>query len=316
MKILVTGADGFVGGWLVRRLLHEGHAVTGGIRMGGLPPALLTPDERLTVQWVEFDLLSQESVSAVVQDRFDGVVHLAAVASGHDARNDPGYAWSVNAAGTARLFEALGRRVAQGEIDPVALMVSTGEVYGHGRGRPHLETDPLVPASPYAASKVGAEVAALEVHRRTGLKVVVARPFPHTGPGQSEKYVVPALARRLRAAKRAAAPAIKAGNLEPVRDFLDVRDVAAAYAALLARGEPGVAYNVASGVGRALQAVVESLAELLGIQVIVERDQSLARPNDLRELVGNATRLRTRTGWAPHISFDQTLKDLFDAQAD
>ena len=315
MKVLVTGADGFVGAWVVRELLRHGHHVVGGIRIGGTPPRELAEGERLRVQWVDFDLLSADSVNALAKLGPDGIIHLAAVASGADARRDPGYAWTVNAAGTARLAEAFGALGAEGRSAPRLLVVSTGEVYGQA-DRPLLETDPVMPCSPYAASKVGAEIAAWEVSRRTGLPVIVARAFPHTGPGQSDKYVVPALALRLPTAKRIGAPAINTGNLEPIRDFLDVRDVAAAYRLLLERGTPGETYNVASGVGMSLGDVVERLVTAIGHRVILEPDPGLSRPNDLKFLVGNSSKLARDTGWAPTVSFDQTLEDLLDAQAD
>jgi GDP-4-dehydro-6-deoxy-D-mannose reductase len=316
MRVLVTGADGFVGVWLVRELLAHGHQVIGGIRLGLAPPARLTPAERLRVEWMGFDLLSPEAVSALIERPLDAVIHLAAVASGADARQDPGYAWTVNAAGTARLCEMLANRARDQGTQPVVLVASTGEVYGQGAGRPLREDDPLVPCSPYAASKLGAEIAALEVGRRSGLRVVVARAFPHTGPGQSDKYVVPALAARLATAKRIGAPVIKTGNLEPVRDFLDVRDVVVAYRLLLTSGRAGVTYNVASGEGRRLRDVAQRLADLMGVRVVLEADPELARPNDLRHLVGDASRLRGDTGWTPGYSFDRTLRDLLDAQAE
>jgi GDP-4-dehydro-6-deoxy-D-mannose reductase len=316
MTVLVTGADGFVGTWVVRQLLAAGRHVVGAVRLGGGPSPLLTEAERVRVQWIGFDLLSADSVDALTELRADAVIHLAAVASGADARRDPGHAWTVNAAGTARLAEALAEVRAEGRNDPLLLVASTGEVYGQGVGRPHREDDPTRPCSPYAASKLGAEIAAVEAADRTGLRVIVARAFPHTGPGQSDAYVVPALASRLLMAKRIGAPVIKTGNLDPVRDILDVRDVAGAYLALLDRGRPGATYNVASGTGRSLKSVVEQLAALIDVRVIVEQDAALLRSNDLRHLVGDASTLRRDTGWSPAISFEQTLRDVIDAQAD
>jgi GDP-4-dehydro-6-deoxy-D-mannose reductase len=315
MRVLVTGADGFVGAWMARELLRHGHHVIGGIRIGGSPPRELAEGERLRVQWVDFDLLSSDSVNALARVPCDGVVHLAAVASGADARRDPGYAWTVNAAGTARLAEAFGRIEAEGGRAPRLLLVSTGEVY-RPADRPLEESDPVQPSSPYAASKVGAEVAAWEVSRRTGLPVLVARAFPHTGPGQSDKYVVPALALRIRTAKRIGAPVVNTGNLEPVRDFLDVRDVAVAYRLLLERGSPGQTYNVASGAGISLGEVADRLMRAIGHRVILEQDPALSRPNDLTSLVGSPAKLTRETAWRPTVSFDQTLEDLLDAQAD
>ncbi|MGE0555834.1 MAG: GDP-mannose 4,6-dehydratase [Gemmatimonadales bacterium] len=316
MRVLVTGADGFVGRWLVADLVEHGHHVTGGIRVGGGPPRDLPKAICNRVDWTEFDLLSSESVERIAKTKgLQAVVHLAAVASGVDARQDPGYAWAVNAAGTVRLLEDLAR-AHPGPTAPRVVLVSTGEVYGSGPDRPLREDDSTAPASPYAASKLGAEIGGFEVGRRTGLPVLVARAFPHTGPGQSQKYVLPALASRLQTARRIAAPVIKTGNLSPVRDYLDARDVASAYRALIERGTVGEVYNVASGTGRQLEAVVRQMAEMLELRVILEPDQALLRPNDLLHLVGDATRLRRDTGWAPSIPFEQTLKDLLDAQAD
>jgi len=315
MRVLVTGADGFVGGWLVRDLLGAGHQVVGAVRLGGGPAPLLSERERVRVRWIDFDLLAPASVTALGGIAVDAVVHLAAVASGTDARQDPGHAWTVNAAGTARLCEELGQtREAEG-AKPTVILASTGEVYGEGLGRPSLENDPVRPRSPYAASKHGAEIAALEVADRTGLKVIVARAFPHTGPGQSDKYVVPVLAQRLRTAKRIGAPVIKTGNLTPIRDLLDVRDVARAYRLLAERGRPGETYNIARGVGVPLSDVVDRLAALLDHRVIVEPDPNLLRSNDLQYLVGDPSRIRGEMGWDPTIAVDQTLKDVLDAQA-
>jgi GDP-4-dehydro-6-deoxy-D-mannose reductase len=189
-------------------------------------------------------------------------------------------------------------------------------VYGAGRGaRARTERDPLLPVSPYAASKVGAEVAAFETRRRTGLPVVVARPFPHTGPGQAEAFVAPAFAGRLREARASGAASVRTGSLQPVRDFSDVRDVAAAYLLLLQRGEPGEAYNVASGTGTPLHELFTTLAGLVGTAAVPEVDPALVRTADVPHLVGDATKLRERTGWVPRVPLLQTLRDLVDAQA-
>lgn len=315
MTVLVTGADGFVGRWVVRTLLTAGHQVVGAVQPG--PPADdgLTDAERNAVLWIPLELGDLRSVRQAASRPFDVVIHLAAVASGGDALQDPGVAWSVNAAGTARLLGELGRRHRAGETDPLVLAVSTAEVYGAG-SRPHLETDPVAPRSPYAASKAGAELAAMETGERTGLRVIVTRAFPHTGPGQDERFVAPAFARRLRGARLAGARVVKVGNLEPVRDFLDVRDVAAAYVALAERGRPGEVYNVASGTGLSLQELFDRLAAIVGVNAIPEPDPAFMRPADIPYLVGDSAKLRATTGWTPSIPLEQTLRDLVHAQAD
>ncbi|MGQ0702107.1 MAG: GDP-mannose 4,6-dehydratase [Gemmatimonadales bacterium] len=315
MRVLVTGGDGFVGGWLARRLLRDGHAVVATCRPGSKPSPVLTPAESERIEWREMELQSRPSVDAAVQGHWDAVFHLAAMASGSEARNDPGLAWEINAAGTARLAEVLGTW-RTGGADPLLLLASTGEVYGMGEGRPRHETDLPRPCSPYAASKLGAEVAVLEVACRTGLRAIIARAFPHTGPKQDIRFVAPALAGRLTVAKRVGAPVVKTGNLDVVRDFLDVRDVAAAYVALVLQGTPGEVYNVASGTGHAVGELLARMQQLVGWSVTAEPDARLLRRSDIRHLVGDPTKLRAATGWTPQISLDQTLRDLLDAQAD
>ncbi|HEX2646453.1 MAG TPA: GDP-mannose 4,6-dehydratase [Candidatus Dormibacteraeota bacterium] len=322
MKVLVTGADGFVGRWLVRRLLEDGHTVYGAVRPGQSPPPVppaadLTAAEHAAVRWLPLELGEAESVRRAVDLPYDAVIHLAAVASGSDALRDPGYAWTVNAAGTARIVHVLGEARRAERADPVVLVISTSEVYGRApEARPRRETDPVLPCSPYAASKLGAEVAALEAWRRTGLKILIARAFAHTGPGQDTRFVVPAFAERLRVAKRVHAPVVKVGNLEPVREFLHVRDVVDAYVRLVERGEPGETYNVASGEGVSLHAVFDRLLRLMGVHVIPETDPEFVREGDILHLVGDARKLRATTGWAPRYALDETLRDVLNAQAD
>ena len=144
------------------------------------------------------------------------------------------------------------------------------------------------------------------------------RPFPHTGPGQDQRFALPAFAQRLKVAKQSGARVIKVGNLDPVRDLLDVRDVARAYVALLERGAegPGAIYNVASGRGWSMRELLQQLAAVIGVNVVPEADPALMRPVDLPYLVGNAGKLARWTRWEPRIPLETTLTDLVHAQAD
>ncbi len=313
MKVLVTGADGFVGRHLVRRLLRDGHAVGATVRPGA-PPVPEWRGEEVTQMPLE--LADGCSVRAAMEYAADAVVHLAAVASNREAWSDPGQAWVVNAAGTARLAEELARRKQDGGGDATLLVVSSGEVYGSGGPSPRRETDQPQPLSPYAASKLGAEVAALEVWRRAGLRVIVARPFTHTGPGQPPRFVLPGFVQRLRAARAEGRSEVPTGNLEPVRDLLDVRDVVEAYLALLARGRAGEVYNVSRGEGHSVGELFRWLAELVGVAAEPRPDPELSRTHDLLHLVGDSAKLRQATGWAPVISTGAVLRGLLDAQAD
>jgi GDP-4-dehydro-6-deoxy-D-mannose reductase len=267
------------------------------------------------VQVKLLELTDSSSVEAAVTEPIDAIVHLAAIATTGEARRDPGGAWVVNAAGTARLVAAAARLRDSGSADPLLLMVSSAEVYGKGRPTPRRESDPVCPQSPYGASKAGAELAVMEAWRRTGLRVVIARPFPHTGVGQLPHYVVPAFVERLRAAKAIGATQVPTGNLDPVRDLLDVRDVAEAYVGLLAHGAPGETYNIARGEGVTLRQLFQRIAGLIGVRAEPVPDPSLVRTADIPHLVGDSAKLRKATGWSPTVSLEQTLQEMVDAEA-
>jgi GDP-4-dehydro-6-deoxy-D-mannose reductase len=295
VKVLVTGADGFVGRHLVARLVETGHEVGAACRPGGEPlERWLGESWRGAVQVVPLELTDAASVRAGVSAPYQAVVHLA---------------------GTARVLEALSALRLAGTADPVVLVVSTAEVYGAGHRKPREEHDPVAPRSPYAASKAGGELAALEVWRRTGLRVVIARPFPHTGAGQPAHYVAPAFAQRLRAAKRAGEVRVPTGNLDPVRELLHVRDVVEAYLGLLANGAAGEVYNIAGGQGVSLRTVFQLLAQIIGVDAEPVPDPALVRGSDIDHLVGDGSKLRHATGWSPTFTLEQTLRDLVDAQA-
>lgn len=314
MRVAVTGANGFVGGWLVRHLLADGHEVLGLTGGDGTVPGL-PAGVQSAVTWHRVVLEEPDSVRLALTAGVDAVVHLAGMASVMDSLRDPAGAWRVNALGTVALLEAVGAMRAKTGVDARVLVVSSAEVYGRG-DHPRRESDPVAPVSPYAASKAAAELAALEVWRRTGLSVMVTRPFPHTGVGQSERAVVPALCRRVRAARRQGRASILAGNLAPVRDLLDVRDVVAAYAMLLRQGEAGRTYNVARGVGTPLAEVLHRIGHLLGHAVTATVDPALLRPVDIPVLVGDPSAIMAATGWAPRRSLDDTLQWMLDAETD
>ncbi len=312
-RLLVTGADGFVGRHLVRVALAEGWHVVAAIVPGGADPSAWLPTEALArVDTVHADLRDPGAVAHLARTDCDAIAHLAAIASGAEARRDPAVAAAVNRDGTEAFAAALARRAKV----PRFLFVSTAEVYGGGHEEPIDESVPRAPLSPYAESKAAAEVALLARWEATGFPVVIARPFPHSGPGQDTRFVLPAFAERLRDAKRSGATRIPVGNLDVVRDFVDVRDVVAAYLRLLTVGEAGQCYNVATGHGQRLRDCLATLARMVGVSAIPVQDAALVRPADIPTLIGDPTRLAMATGWVPRISFDRTLQDLVDAQAD
>jgi GDP-4-dehydro-6-deoxy-D-mannose reductase len=314
MRLLVTGADGFVGRYLVREARAEGHQVVAAVISSSRVPEEWGPGNGLPpVEVVQADFREEAEVRRLAAVPCDAVVHLAAIASGAASRVDPQGAMLINAIATVWLVSEL----AEAAHRPRFLFVSTAEVYGPGHSGPISEAAPMNPTSPYAASKAAAEPAIedLSGHGKD-LPFIIARPFPHSGAGQSTAFVLPALAARLRAAKQSGEQAVRTGNLAAVRDFLDVRDVVRAYLLLLEKGVPGEVYNVASGVGRRLTDCFTELARLTGITAHPVEDAALLRPGDIPVLIGDATKLRDTTGWSPQIPFERTLQDLVDAQAD
>ncbi|MEO6578790.1 MAG: NAD-dependent epimerase/dehydratase family protein [Candidatus Limnocylindria bacterium] len=301
MKVLVTGATGFVGGWLVPELERAGHEVT---------PAPRSSD---------LDLADLPAVREFVHDvRPDVIAHLAAVASSQHADRDLGRAVRTNIGGTVAMVEALRAL----EPSPGILVVSSAEVYAaHAANGEKLDEQSAIgPRHPYGLLKLAQESIALEAAHRHGLAVVVARPFNHVGPGQPPIAAVPSFAAGIAAVLRGDAERLSVGNLDVERDITDVRDVVVAYRLLLEQlgaGEPvqnPSVYNVASGVGVSLRWIVDELMRLAGGSVPTAVDPERVRTHDPPRIIGDATLLRGATGWRPQYEPTTTLGDVLAAQ--
>jgi GDP-4-dehydro-6-deoxy-D-mannose reductase len=282
--ILVTGAQGFVGGHLLQEL---------GAR--ALP--------------VDVDVTDRRAVArAVAASEPSAVVHLAAISSVGASWADAGETWRVNAVGTVNVLEAVRREAADTRI----LVTSTGEVYGHAEQVPTLEDAPIAPLSPYAASKAAAELAC-EQARRAGVDVVVSRAFQHEGPGRDERFAIGSWAAQIARAEEAGGGAVRVGDLSVKRDITDVRDVCHAYALLLDPSVPSETYNVATGRAVELRDVLEKLVGLAKCSIEIETDLERIRPSELQVISGDSSRLQAATGWRPRIPLEQTLADTLEA---
>jgi GDP-4-dehydro-6-deoxy-D-mannose reductase len=315
VRALVTGAAGFAGQWLCRELLHSGWEVWGTRLDDALPPGALDSGTGDAVRWWEGDLRAPTAAHDAIEAATpDAIFHLAGIAHVPSANADPAGTLEVNVILAARLLAHVRARRAAGTLDPVVVMVGSGEQYGrHALAEMPLDEGAAQqPMGVYAASKAAQEVIALEAHRTGGVRVIAVRPFNHTGPGQSPNFVVPALVRRA-VALRGTSKSLVMGNTDTIRDFSHVEDVVRGYVALAELGTAGEAYNIASGVGTEMAALARRILALAGVDAKLQMDPALVRPADVPALVGSAARLRAATGWTPRHSLDSILEELIRA---
>lgn len=319
-KALVTGAAGFVGQWLCRALLRQGWTVTG-TTLGVAPPTgILSSAELAAVTWRGIDLrpgVDRRTLGGLLErERPDAVFHLAAIAFVPAAGEDPMRALDTNVSSAVRLVEAMRMLRAAGVLDPSLLVVGSAEQYGrHEPGAPLSEAAEQLPRTFYAATKCAQEAFSLAAARADGLRVVATRSFNHAGPGQAAPFLLPSLVRRAREALASPGRPVPIGNTEPVRDFLHVEDVVSAYISLVERGRPGEAYNVCSGIGRSVGELAAEVLVRAGVPDPLVPDPALRRPVDLPWLVGDHSKLRADTGWAPRRTLGDILHDLLHATA-
>jgi GDP-4-dehydro-6-deoxy-D-mannose reductase len=289
-RILITGATGFVGRHLI------------GALQAAYPAAdLLTP---------QLDITDAGAVADTVRRLApDAIIHLAAVAAPSAARRDPHHAWQVNLHGTLNV----GRAVMAHAPAATLLFAGSADAYGASfrGGAPLDETAPLAPQNVYGATKAAADLA-LGAMAAEGLRAIRARPFNHTGPGQTQAFVIPAFARQVaRIAAGQQAPLMQVGALDPERDFLDVRDICRAYAACLGADlAPGTILNLCSGQPRRIGDILQSLLDLAGVRAEIQTEAALLRPADIPRAVGSAAAARHLLGWAPAIPWETTLQDV------
>lgn len=302
MRVLITGANGFVGPHLARALTARGAHVMGAA-LGDRPA------EPSVGAWHSMDLASPESVhSAWEIARPDFVVHLAGQSSAARSFEAPTETFEANVLGTLRMLQSMHSVVPRARM----LVVGTSEVYGGiAVGTRANEDAPQKPVSPYALSKSIAERLAAEYAVQHGLDVVRVRPFGHTGPGQTPRFVIPSFAQQIAAIEAGKAdPVLRVGNLEVTRDLTDVRDIVEGYCALLERGHRGEVYNLCRGEGVVLSQVAASLAAMAKVEVRVEVDPARLRPADVPFLVGDPSRVRRDTGWQASRPLAETLEDV------
>jgi GDP-4-dehydro-6-deoxy-D-mannose reductase len=290
MKAFITGANGFVGGWLSDWLKSNGDEVS-------------SLNEKTDINDEDSMLNELEAFGP------DVIYHLAALSHVGDSWGNPKEVFEVNALGTLTLTEVIKRL----KTSPRLLIVSSAEVYGKvdEAELPISETRVVNPMTPYAVSKVSAEYIGLQAFQN-GLDVIVVRPFNHVGPKQSDKFVISGLAKRIVEAKLSGSNQIIVGNLSSRRDYTDVRSVVKGYRLLIDNGKAGEIYNICSGVDRSVLDIATELIRIAGVDIELVRDPALSRSSDVPVLRGNASKIESATGWQVDIDFISTLKDTLD----
>jgi GDP-4-dehydro-6-deoxy-D-mannose reductase len=300
---LVTGAAGFAGGHLIRRLRGTGKVI-GWQRPGGRAPK--DPADAL---WRDVDVTDRQAVlEAVARDKPDVIIHLAGAPSVRTSWQSATPHLRLNVFGTHLLLEAV--RLAR---HPCRVVVASSAQVYQASDAAMTEDHALRPTSPYGFSKLAEEHLALRASAEDGLDVVVARPFNHTGPGQAPEFAVPHFARQIaRIEAGLEPPTLRVGNLAARRDMCDVRDVVDAYVRLAERGRRGGVYNICSGRAPVMQDVLDALIGRARVKVTLEVDESRLRPHDLPLLLGDPSRISAEIGWTPRFSLEQTLNDTLD----
>jgi GDP-4-dehydro-6-deoxy-D-mannose reductase len=308
-RVLVTGAQGFVGPHVaaaLRRVCGVEIAILGTAKEAG---------EHAEFGVIEaLDVTDAAAVSAAIASHEPThVIHLAGIAAPVAAGANPDAAWRVHVQGARNLGQAILRNAPNCWL----LHVGSGMVYGETAkaGLPLGEDSPLAPIDEYSLTKAVADLS-LGTLKRQGLQCVRFRPFNHTGHGQTEAFVVPAFAKQIAMIEAGyAPPVIRVGNLEAERDFLDVRDVARAYALAVPAAstiESGTILNISSGIPRRVQNILDWFLAKSSVKITVEQDHERLRPSDLPRIIGDSRRARKCLRWDPEYGFEDTLSAVLE----
>lgn len=297
-RILVTGAEGFVGSHLTKILKESLNII--------IPTCfpLLKPRRG---KFINLDITSIDMVREVIKAHHPDIIfHLAAVSSVARSFIDRQFTYNTNVMGTVNLLEAaqsLNKKIK-------FIFVSTCEVYGGGENL--KENAPIVLKNPYAVSKYAGELICKD-YANSDIESIILRPFNHTGPGQSDNFVVPSIARQIAEIERGKRiPLIELGNIEIRREFMDIMDVVIAYKLAIEKSITPDIYNISSNKSHSLFEVIELFKKLTKVNFEIRTNPSLLRKNDIPVLSGNGGKFMQLTGWIPKIKLEKTIEDTLN----
>ncbi len=311
MKILITGFAGFVSTHFLDFLqtVEPGSEILGVDKHAPATNGNTYPG--LNISYKNIDLLNKSMVDETLRDfQPEYILHLASVSSVAQSWQTPLESFVNN----TNIFLNLVEQVRVNNIKCRILSVGSSEEYGEVEESklPLTEEHPLKPLSPYAVARISQEMLSKIYADGYGQDIIITRSFNHIGPGQKENFVISSFAKQLvqLATRNSDDNKIVAGNLSIVRDFVDVRDVVKAYYLLLRNGVSGEVYNICSGIGIELKEIIIKMSELLDIDITVEVNPALIRPNENKKIIGSYEKIKKRLGWEPLIPIEKSLADI------
>lgn len=316
-KVLITGITGFVGSHLAEYILKNQKQVkvTGLVRWRSPKNNIHHILDKVELHYG--DLTDPHSLRRILQQtKPDVIFHLAAQSYVDFSFLSPLSTLEANVLGTANLLEVIRELKQSINYDPIIHICSSSEVYGQVQEEeiPIKETNPFRPASPYAVSKVGEDMLALQYFLSWGIKTIRTRMFTHEGPRRGEVFAPSNFAKQIAAIEAGKQKAVvEVGNLNSVRTFMDVRDAVHAYWLLVTKCTPGDVYNIG---GVETMTIGDMLNKLISFsskkKVQIKIDPKRLRPSDVTLQIPSVEKFIGETGWKPKIKFDQTIKDMLD----
>jgi GDP-4-dehydro-6-deoxy-D-mannose reductase len=305
VKALITGADGFVGGYLSEYLLNQNIDVYG---------THLKENKSLNskIKHLKMDVTKKEEVKQVLElVNPDYIYHLAAQSSAAISWQNPQLTMEININGTLNLLETIREL----KINPRIILIGSSEEYGYVKPEdiPVNENQDLRPGNPYAISKIAQNMIGELYVKAYNMDIIMVRAFNHIGPKQSEVFVASDFAKRIAEIEKGVIePVLFVGNLEAERDFTDVRDIVRAYYLLSQKGKKGEIYNVGSGKSYKIQYILDTLLSLSHCKIEIKSDPNRMRPSDVPIIQCDNTKLVELTSWSPKYQIEKTLEDILN----
>ncbi|UYP48035.1 GDP-mannose 4,6-dehydratase [Candidatus Lokiarchaeum ossiferum] len=300
MKALITGSEGFVGPYLVSLLQRKDFIVYG---------TDLVNEQRSTVDYYyRLDITDPVQINETLSKILPDIVfHLAGFSSASKSFQFPDICHNVNVEGTRNLLDAI---VQTQKEDIKIIVISSAEVYGDPQTIPISESHPISAKNPYGESRILQEELCLKYVKNYNLKINIARSFNHTGPNQTDTFVISSFAKQIVQIENKRLQSLKVGNLDAIRDFSDVRDVVNAYFELSQLRTYGGIYNICSGKGYSIKYLLQILIDNAKCEIDVKQDPNRMRPSEIKELIGDNSRIKSISSWTPKYNIEDTLLDI------